>query len=774
MDCLICSCEGLVTSHPELTALLSRAQFGAFVLPHPLPSLRGRLLTIALVSMLPITLCAAAALFLLLRHEESQAMARALETNRQTAAAVRITLNRSFAVLEALAQSPLIDGDDLTPFREVMERVLPLMPGWHSLLLASPEGQILERVSPRSEWQQMKLVEPTSFARVLQSTGPVIGPLGKGPSGVWAVPLRVPVVRAEKTRYVLTAPLLPEDISEVLALSNLPEGWTVSVFDNNGRRIARMPSEQLSVGSEVSSELMALVRSGGNEGSGLTHTSLGQKVYTAYIHLPDLNWTVATGIPTTEVKARVLKASLLYGGGLALSLLLASLGALIAARRVSEPMRELRGAAAAIGRQERPSLPDTNISEIKAVVVALDQSAKALASSEQARNATLENLAAAHEELQKAERSKDEYIATLAHELRNPLALVIQATALLSSASSSTEQKAHSLVAIDRQVGHLGRLLDDLLDVSRINVGKIPLRVERLDLLAILREAWTFVQIRAQERQLDLHLSLPDIPTYVEGDALRLQQVFFNLLDNAVKYTHVGGSIGLVVQQGGAQVNVAVLDDGIGVAEEDRRDIFRLFGRVASPGIDVGGLGVGLALAKSLVELHKGDISVTSPGRGRGSCFTVTLPLSEDQSHPEVARPLAAVRALTTRRLLIADDNVDIASTLEALFEMEGHHIRVAYDGQQAVTLCKKEMPDVAILDIGMPNMDGHQAARAIRALPGGDEVFLIALSGWGSPEDVDKSKNAGFNRHLTKPADLETLLAMVATAEAPDSPGSY
>lgn len=739
-------------------------------MPHRLPSLRRRLLTVVLVSTLPIAVCAAGAIFLLLKNEESQAITRALEANRQTATAVRVTLNRSLAVLQAVAQSPLIDGESLQPFNEVLQRVLPLMPGWHSMLLASRDGRVVSRVSAQPQLQLLKPVEPKSFARVLESAKPEVGSLGKGPSGVWAIPLRVPVIRDGKTLYVLTAPLLPESIDQVLTLPHLPHGWTTAVFDDNGKRIARLPSSGALVGGDVSDELKALVSSGGDEGSGITHTSLGEEVYTAYIRLEDLHWTVATGIPTAEVKATVLNASLLYGGGLLLSLCLASAGALVAARRISEPMRLLRNAASAIGRQESPRLPKTRVAEIQAVIVALDQSAQALASSEQARTVTLANLETAHEGLKEADRRKDEFIATLAHELRNPLAPVAQAVALLRSPDALESQRVQSLVMIDRQVGHMSRLLDDLLDVSRVNFGKISLQLERVEISKIIREAHEVVAAKAQHKQIALQINLPSRNAYLNGDALRLQQLFVNLLDNAVKYTQVGGRIELNVTLDDAHLTVAVVDNGIGLAQTDLETIFRMFGRVARPGVDAGGLGVGLALAKSLVEMHNGRLDVTSSGPGTGSCFTVALPLSDDQSQPAVQPAMHPVACANACRIVIADDNTDIAFTLEALFDLEGHEVRVAYDGRQALELCEQQMPEVAVLDIGMPTMDGHEAARAIRALPGGQSVYLIALSGWGRPEDIEHSISCGFNQHLTKPANIEKLLTLVGEVQARSS----
>lgn len=744
-------------------------------LRHPLSSLRGRLTTLVLVSTLPLAACAAMALAVLLRHEEARAISRALETNRQTAIAVQVTLNRSFAVLDALAQSPLLDGTDLAPFAAMLERVLPVMPGSRSLLLAAPDGQLLLRASAGPRVTLHQPVEPSSFAQMLERPAPVVGQLGQGPSGTWAIPLRVPVMRDGKLRYVLTTPLLPATLADVLGLQKLPEGWTVVVFDNNGRRIARVPERGFVLGDQVSPDLLALVRrSQAEEGSGITHTSAGEEVYTAYVRLPQSGWTLATGIPTREVSATVTRALLLYGGGLALSLVLASLAAWFAARGISRPMAQLREAAKAVGRGETPEAASCAIKEIREVGEALEHSARALATSEQARGDALAHLAAAHQDLMEADRRKDEFIATLAHELRNPLVPVRQAAALLRH-SQSEPARVQNLAVIDRQLGHMARLLDDLLDAARFNFGDISLRPDRLDIVALLRDALGFVREKATDKHILLSEGLPRGAIYVEGDALRLQQLFVNLLDNAVKYTGPGGRVTLSARAGAGQVEVTVTDNGRGLAPEQMEGIFRLFGRVASLGSDAGGLGVGLALARRLVELHGGELSVHSPGLGQGSEFVTRLPLAGLQSAPvEVqAAPPATIQGPTGRRVLVADDNTDIAATLQALLELEGHQVRLAFDGAQAVRLCETAMPEVAILDIGMPGLDGHQAARAIRALPEGHLPYLIAVSGWGQAEDVQAALSAGFDKHLTKPADLDELLMLVATGRRNEGMGA-
>lgn len=734
-------------------------------MPHMLQSLRGRLLALVVLSTLPFVLCAIIGIQILSTHEESRAVARALEVNRQIAIAIKVTLKHSFTVLAAKAQSPLIDSGDLQRYAELLDRTLPLMPEWHSMIVATPDGRPVIRTAGPRAITSSTLVEPASFARVLSTLAPTVGQLGKGPSGAWAIPLRVPVIRNGTVRYVLTAPLRPVSIADLLALFELPKGWTVSVFDTNGRRIARSPSIGLPIGGPISTKLFELA-SEGTEGSGITYTSDGNEVYTAYLRLPELGWTVATGIPTAQVKAAVSRAIALYGAGVGLSLLLAGIGALVAAKRISAPIRDLRLAALAIGRGEVPTIPSAHISEIQDVNLALSQSAKALMESEQARCVALNRLASANEGLREADRRKDEFISTLSHELRNPLAPMAQAATVLSTTSTTFKQRALGLAVIERQVAHMGRLLDALFDASQIGADNVSVNRVPVNLTSVLLDALSLSEVQAAEKCIKTSMGQVEQPVYVDADELLLQQLFAHLLSNAVKFTPVGGRIHLEIRCSGSQIEVEVTDDGIGIAADQISEIFRPFGRVARPGADGGGLGVGLALAKKLAELHQGELRAHSHGVGRGSTFTVSLPRSAVQVPYTHEPTVTDTTVAQTRCVLVADDNVDIAQTLQAVLELEGHKVRLAFDGQQAVDLCRAQIPEVVVLDIGMPKLDGLQAARAIRDLPGGNGVFLVALSGWGQANDVKNAKEAGFDRHITKPANLDELLRLVASAE--------
>jgi signal transduction histidine kinase/ActR/RegA family two-component response regulator len=732
--------------------------------PYPQLSLRSRLLALALACTIPVALCAAAALFMLLRSEENNALDRARQTNRQTAIAVEVTLNRSFAVLSAMAQSPLLDTDNLDAYNDLLNRTLPLMPGWRSLLIATPDGHVVKRVSPHEGTAPTGPTEPSSFASMLENPRPIVGQLGKGPSGTWAIPLRIPVVRDGTLKYVLTAPLMTSSIEEVLSLSNLPPGWTVGVFDTNGRRIARMPSASLATGDLIAPDVFAMVEAGGNEGSGVKRTLDGTETYTAYLRLPAFGWTVATAIPTAEVATKVANAALLYGSGLLLSLLIASGGALIFARRISGPIAELRGAAFALGQGKMPQPLRTQIVEINDVHLALQDSGITLKQSQQTREEALADLGKANDALIEADLRKDAYIATLAHELRNPLVPIRQATALLQRTDNEAD-RASCLNLIQQQTDHMRRLLDDLFDVSRTTQGKVALRLEQVELVTTLQDSLSFIATSAAQKRLKLTDVLPEFPLYIEGDRLRLQQVFTNLLDNAVKYTPPGGSIHVLVRCVDSQVEIDIADSGIGIPDDKFEGIFEMFRQLAPTGFESGGLGVGLALARDLVQRHNGRISVDSGGLGQGSIFTVSFPLSAHQAQPvQPGLPEPASTNLT-RRIVVADDNHDIVFVMQALLESEGHVVRVAYNGQEAVSLCREEMPEVGLFDIGMPELNGLQAAQAVRGLPGGDAAFLVAISGWGRAEDVENATRAGFDRHLVKPANVDELLRLVARA---------
>ena len=351
------------------------------------------------------------------------------------------------------------------------------------------------------------------------------------------------------------------------------------------------------------------------------------------------------------------------------------------------------------------------------------------------------------------DRRKDEFLATLAHELRNPLAPIRSAVAVLRGARTDPAATDHTLDVIERQMKQLVRLVDDLLDVSRITHDRIDLRLEPMDVATAVAAAREMILPAIEQRQQRLTLHIPSVPLPVNGDPQRLAQVFGNLLNNASKYTRLGGSIDISVTTVGANVTVAVSDDGIGIAADQLQGIFELFVQVdASREHSQGGLGIGLTLVKRLVEMHGGSVSAQSEGAGHGSRFVVELPRVV-QASPQV--PVAPVRhAARGRRVAVIDDNRDAADMLALSVGMLGHEARTVYDPLLALDVIRSFEPDIAFVDIGMPRLDGLALAAMIREQVGA-AITLVALTGWGQPADRERSKAAGFDFHCVKPIDL-------------------
>jgi PAS domain S-box-containing protein len=379
-------------------------------------------------------------------------------------------------------------------------------------------------------------------------------------------------------------------------------------------------------------------------------------------------------------------------------------------------------------------------------------------------------LIVASDALREADRRKDEFLATLAHELRNPLAPIRQAARLSRSPNATEAQRRWSQDVIERQVQQMALLLDDLLDVSRITRGKLELRKQRVQLASVVEAALETTRPLLDERRQLLTTSLPTEPVWLSADPLRVAQILANLLTNAAKYSERGGRVDLSAHVHGDRLSVSVKDTGIGIEPDLLPRVFEMFSQVKSS-LDraEGGLGIGLALVKGLVELHEGTVEARSEGLGMGAEFVVTLPLPDAGLSPTVsagglARSEAHARAV---RILVADDNRDAAASLATLLELDGHEISVAHDGRVALAAAEAFRPHVALLDIGMPKVNGYEVARQIRAEPWGKAVILVAVTGWGQTEDKRRALEAGFDHHFTKPLDLDALGALLADALA-------
>ena len=377
-------------------------------------------------------------------------------------------------------------------------------------------------------------------------------------------------------------------------------------------------------------------------------------------------------------------------------------------------------------------------------------------------------------ELREADRRKDEFIATLAHELRNPLAPVSNAVHILQLRGAASAGSQHARDIIARQVGVMTRLIDDLLDVSRINQGRLQLQREQVALSSVLELAIEASRPHIDECGHELKVALSDSPLLLDGDVTRLSQVFVNLLNNAAKYTDRGGHVELTVQSDRTHVRVTVEDDGIGIPAEQLRTVFNMFSQVDdSLSRSRGGLGIGLSLVKNLVDLHGGSIEARSPGPGGGSSFIVTLPLAEAVVREPVddvpaSENTSAFAIVTSFRILVVDDNYEGAESLAELLSLLGHDVRVAHDGEAAVLAATEFQPHAMFLDIGLPVIDGYEVCRRIRQKPWGNRVTILAMTGWGDQESKSKGASAGFDGHLVKPVDRVLLTSTLANLKPP------
>jgi PAS domain S-box-containing protein len=372
------------------------------------------------------------------------------------------------------------------------------------------------------------------------------------------------------------------------------------------------------------------------------------------------------------------------------------------------------------------------------------------------------------EALEEADLRRNEFLAMLSHELRNPLAPIKNALAVMRLSGVSEPSLDWARTVVERQVSHLTRLVDDLLDVSRIAVGKITLQRKPLEIAQVVAGAVEASRPLIDSRGHKLTIQVPPEPLLIEGDLTRLSQTLTNLLNNAAKYTPPGGDIRLTVGKEEGMAVIRIRDTGVGITPELLPEIFELFTQ-GERALDrsEGGLGIGLTLAQRLVKLHGGSIEALSEGPGQGSEFVVRLPLAATPAASSVAsRRPAQRRPAGSRRVLVVDDNRDAAESLETLLQLWGHQARSAQDGPEALARVADFEPEIILLDIGLPGMDGYEVARRIRALPAGRSALIVAVTGYGRNSDRLQSQQAGFDHHLVKPVQPEVLQELIASAK--------
>ncbi|HYC45132.1 MAG TPA: ATP-binding protein [Burkholderiales bacterium] len=728
-------------------------------------NIRTRLRALILATLLPVAILGGASAYVLVEREREAFERGALDRVRALMTAIDAELQATITPLQLLARSPTLDGDDLTAFRAEARRALEARRGdWANIVVSDAEtaDMLVNMLVPAGK-PLFKTLDPDSVIEAAKLRRPVVGRVVQG--GVLNRPLfpvRVPVIRDGKPKYVISAVVETPVIVGLVERQATPSGWAIAVLDGRYRFIARVPAPEQ--GSATASASLKQALESGSQGFQRGRLLDGSEIYRAFHRSSLSGWSASIAVPRRVVEES-LRGFWLLVAAFAGAAILGLWVAWRLASRISEPIVALAAAAPALGRGDASALPPpASVDEVRELSRALGDAAAAIHDREERQRL-------AEQALRDADRAKDEFLAMLGHELRNPLASVASAAQLLKIGRSQPAVVENVSEILGRQVEHMTRLVDDLLEVGRVTGGKIRLDCAPLDLSRVVSdivETW-----RTGERFIhhDIHTDLQAV--WISADRARIEQVICNLLDNALKYTPAGGRIDISVRAQGREAVLQVRDTGVGMAPELIGRIFDLFVQgERSLAREQGGLGIGLTMARRLVELHDGTIRVTSDGPGKGATFTVTLRAIErpERLTATKALPMQGARAL---RILIIEDNADARESLAALLRYDGHEVAVADTGVRGIETAAAHAPHIALIDIGLPDVDGYEVARRLRRDTATRHTRLIALTGYGTREDRRAALAAGFHEHLAKPVELDTLNALFSRFAAQVSPSA-
>ena len=723
--------------------------------------IRSHLLLLASGALVPLLLFSIGLTAFSWWNERNALELRQLERVRAMTIALDTELQASIRVMRVLGLAPQLRRDDLAGGANELRELLTSQPLWSMLAVGDPKWRQVISVTPAGESPRPPVIDDATRRQVLEKRQPAISALVHT-GDRYHTQLMVPVLRDGVVDLIILVAI--DQRAWLGFMSQYPIGpdAILLLLDQDGVIIARTLNNDASVGKPPSPTTLERSRASA-ESAFRTVTREGEPVYAAHSRSIRWGWTLVTSIPTSTVEEALRESSLMTFAAAMLSIALAVLLAFVFGRRIARPIDVLGAAALALERGDPPPPVEGDIEEVDRVARAFEQAARRLKERQAAVNEALAGEREARRQAEQASQAKDEFLAMLGHELRNPLNAVTSAVAVLKHVDPASDKALRSREIVERQIVNLRQLVDDLLDVARVTSGKITLDRQRLDLAAVVRRSVAVLSSSGRFAKHRIEVDAAD-PAWIDGDETRLEQIVTNLLDNAIKYTPEGGRIGVGVRAEGAQAKLQVEDSGVGIPAELLPRVFDLFSQ-GERTLDrsQGGLGLGLALVRRLVELHGGEVSASSSGSGQGACFMVRLPLVEApaQAMSAVASPEEESKRL---RILIVEDNPDGRETLVMLLGMQGHEVHEAEDGPAGVERALDIKPDAAVVDIGLPGFDGYEVARRLRSSPLGRAIRLIALTGYGQEEDRQNAFRAGFDSFLVKPADMNALNSILAS----------
>ncbi len=584
----------------------------------PPRSLRQQLTWLSLLSLLPLAILAALALVYAAQAHRAELERSTLDLSRAVATAVQSELDATLVALDSLSRSSELLAGDLQAFRDRAVDAVELQPHWSALAVLDARGEPVLRTNAPAGGGGYPVVDPASVEKVLETRAPVVGRAGHDPTGRVGVPIRFPVILDNELRFVLSASLTADRMAAMLQRQRVPEGWVIAILDGDLQVFARSRSQEEFALRKATPALQRLATSGLAEGHGQSTNQEGLPVVTGFSRTPEFGWLVAVGVPTTPLGGFFTPTLALFFAGVAGSLAICAVLALRLSRRIASDIAAAGDAATRLGHGQSVPALDSEIAEIRRLGKALKDADRRLAQADTAQQSALEAA-------QAAGRAKDEFLAVLGHELRNPLAPMVSALWLLDARSDARTQRERTILR--RQLDHMRRLVDDLLDVARITRGKLEIRRGEVDVVQVLREVLDDLRQAESAQPVRLDFQPATEQAWTQGDATRLAQVFTNVLTNAVRHG-ASAPITVTVEQQDGEVRAAVQDRGTGMSAQTLERVFEPFYQAHHQGVSrrAGSLGLGLAIVRSIVEAHGGQVSAHSEGPGRGSRFEIVLP----------------------------------------------------------------------------------------------------------------------------------------------------
>lgn len=729
--------------------------------------LRTHYLLLAFSIVIPVAVFCGIALKLLQDAQHDSAIKRIEEAASMTAQVIDGDLSRAQSVLKVLAHSQALARGDLESFHKEAKNASAAPGGW--IILYDLDGQQLINTRRPFGDSLPKRPDPEAIAPMLESgRGQVTGIKWGSALKNNFVMVEMPITAPSGRQYVIGQAFSPDFFAHTFAGRAIAPTWRIAILDRSGVIIARSERADEFVGKKARPETLDVIL---NSRSGvLKHKSgVNVEVYDAYTRSKLSGWSVIIGAPVEEIDAAVWRGVSVITAGLMIALLAALTLTVFAGRHLVRFVNRASAAAAALGRGDRPAtLPLSAIHELESLNEAIREAGTRLeaemgsrAAAEQERNELLVREQQARARAEEQNAAKDEFLAMLGHELRNPLSAVASAVAILDReppVAAAVAGRAREV--LKRQTGHLRKMVDDLLEVNRALMGKLTLDAHPVDLADVVRRCVDTLHASGRTAGFDLRFEAE--PSVVHADPARLLQVVDNILDNAIKYSPGGGMLEVTVKHADGQAELRVRDDGQGIPAQLLPSVFDIFVQGAQPLQRAsGGLGIGLSLVRRLVEMHGGSVEIESEGEGHGTLVTVRLPLTDIASLP--AAEAAQAPGARKRRVMLVEDNEDAREMMAMLLELHECEVLAAEDGPQAVKLALANPPEMAFIDIGLPGMDGYSVARALKADPRTAHIDLIALTGYGSEKDRKLAGEAGFSHHFTKPIKLEDLQVALA-----------